>query len=240
MNVNDDFEGEITDTSLDKFITYEEYLDHHITNTDLFYLEDRDLARQLVELGYHAKNDILSRDLFYQKKKEVEEARKNQNKDKTKALAHTEVSNDKIKKDPFLKALAEREEQVLNGRLMSIIFIRDTHKKNEISGYIDYAHRLKTEDFKPYFEGKKKLLARPTDLSYYNWDTGLCVSNDSPNFKVDANSDIQGLLFRNKRDRKVINVDPNKKPDDNTKRVEIKTPNYTQVVFYDHLTRRKN
>lgn len=50
-----------------------------------------------------------------------------------------------------------------------------------------------------------------SDLSYYNWRTGECQSNDSPNFKVDANSGLQGLLFRNKRDRKVINVDPNKK-----------------------------
>jgi len=74
---------------------------------------------------------------------------------------------------------------------MTIIFIRDKFKKkNEISGYIDYSHRLKTEDFIPYFEGKKRLLPRMTDLSYYNWDTGVCISNDSPNFKVDANSDL--------------------------------------------------
>jgi len=31
---------------------YEDYLDSHITKTDLFYLEDVELARQLVELGY--------------------------------------------------------------------------------------------------------------------------------------------------------------------------------------------
>ena len=78
-----------------------------------------------------------------------------------------------------------------------------------------------------YFEGKRKLLPRATDLSYYNWRTGLCLFNDSPNFKVDANSGQQGLLFRNKRDRKVINVDPNKKPEDNMKRTEIVSPEYT-------------
>jgi hypothetical protein len=38
---------------------------------------------------------------------------------------------------------------------------------------------------------------------------------------VDANSDA-GLLFRNKRDRKVINVDPSKdSPGDGTVREEI-------------------
>lgn len=57
---------------------------------------------------------------------------------------------------------------------------------------------------------------------------------------MDANSDA-GLLFRNKRDRKVINVDPNKDPPgDGTKRVEIPTEEYTQVVFFDHITRRKH
>lgn len=145
---------------------------------------------------------------------------------------------------PFLKALAEREERVLNGRLLTIIFLRieNTAKKTEISGYIDYAHRLKTEDFRPIFEGKAKLVPKPTDLSYYNWKTGVCASNDSPNFKVDAGSGESGLLFRNKRDRKVINVNPNQKQDDkeSIKRYEIFSPDYTQIVLYDHETRKKS
>ncbi len=54
---------------------------------------------------------------------------------------------------PFLQALADREERVRNGRLTTIIFIRDItvkgigKPKREVSGYIDYAHRLKTENF---------------------------------------------------------------------------------------------
>ena len=121
-----------------------------------------------------------------------------------------------MKKSKFLTELADREEKVLNGKLLTIIFIRQETQggKSEISGYIDYAHRLKTEvyslfytssqDFRPIFEGKKQLLPKSTDLSYYNWKTGVCVANDSPNFKVDASNGEQGLLFRNKRDRKVI------------------------------------
>jgi hypothetical protein len=48
--------------------------------------------------------------------------------------------------DPFLDLLAEREEKVLNGRWLTIIFLRVEvpGKKQEISGYIDFAHRLKT------------------------------------------------------------------------------------------------
>lgn len=40
------------------------------------------------------------------------------------------------------QALAEREENVRNGRLTTIIYIRDRNGRGqEISGYIDYAHR---------------------------------------------------------------------------------------------------
>ncbi len=48
-----------------------------------------------------------------------------------------------------------------------------------------------------------------------------------------------GLMFKNKRDRKVINVDPKEPPGDNTTRTEIRTSEYEQVVIYDHMTRRK-
>ena len=49
-----------------------------------------------------------------------------------------------------------------------------------------------------------------------------------------------GLLFKNKRDRKVINVDPQSRPGDNSIRTEIPTNEYLQVVIYDHMTRRKS
>jgi len=49
--------------------------------------------------------------------------------------------------------------------LQTIIFIRDKNTRGqEISGFIDYAHRLKVEDFEVYFSGKKRLLPKPTDL----------------------------------------------------------------------------
>ena len=42
--------GDIADDAL-KYDTYEQYLDSQISQLDLYYLEDQDLARQLVELG---------------------------------------------------------------------------------------------------------------------------------------------------------------------------------------------
>lgn len=50
----------------------------------------------------------------------------------------------------------------------------------------------------------------------------------------------QGLLFKNKRDRKIVNVNPESKdPGDNTTRLELSTAEYMQVVLYDHSTRRR-
>jgi hypothetical protein len=40
------------------------------------------------------------------------------------------------------------------------------------------------EDFAPYFGGRRKLLPRHTDLSFYNWDTGFSISNSTPNYQV--------------------------------------------------------
>ena len=84
----------------------------------------------------------------------------------TSPLSHrTLAGSGKELKDNFLRELASREEANRSGKMTSIVFIRDNNQRGqEISGYIDYAHRLKTEDFEPYFSGKKKLLPRPSDL----------------------------------------------------------------------------
>lgn len=238
----DDFEGEYYDRALDDFPTYEDYLDHLIGPNEKMYLEDIELARQLIALAIHTKNEVLSREQFKKKKEAIEESKKNQNKEKIKMNSHKQVENqDLYKKDEFLNALAEREDDVLNGRLMTIIFLRAEVQRtkdgpvSEISGYIDYAHRLKVDDFRQYFAREKILIPRSNDLSYYNWTTQKCFSADSPNFKVDASATNEGLLFRNKRDRKVINVGDK----GDTKRIELKSPLYKQIVLYDHWTRKK-
>lgn len=109
----------------------------------------------------------------------------------------------------------------------------------EVSGYIDFAHRLKTENLEPVFALKKKLLPKASDLSFYNWETQTSASNPTPNFQVIADNEA-GLLFKNKRDRKIINVDPRVSPGDNSTRVEIETDEYLQVVLYDHVARRRS
>lgn len=46
---------------LDKYETYEDYLDSNITETDKYYLEDIELARELIELGYNGDREIVPR-----------------------------------------------------------------------------------------------------------------------------------------------------------------------------------
>ena len=93
----------------------------------------------------------MTREQFEAKKEAIAEAIKNKNANQPKALSFTGCMN--YEQDVFLAALAHREELVRNGRMTTIIFIRAMPgDKNEISGYIDLAHRLKTEDFKQYYD----------------------------------------------------------------------------------------
>lgn len=224
-----------SDNIVTEYNTYEDFLDSQITPLDLYYLEDEELARQLVELGYRGSGEVLKREEFEARKSAAEASRLSK-----RSQQKTLASSGKDLKDPFMKALAQREEANRSGKMTSIIFIRDKNSRGqEISGYIDYAHRLKTDEFEPYFVGKKRLLPRPSDLSFYNWETQTSTSNPTPNYQVIAEN-ASGLLFKNKRDRKILNVDPKaQSPGDNSSRTAIETPKYVQVVIYDHITRRK-
>merc|ERR1711990_813329 len=130
-----------------EFATYEDFLDSQITQQDLFYLEDEELARQLVELGYRGSGEVLKREEFEAKKAALEAAKLSK-----RTQQNVNKSQGKTFDDKFLSALAEREEPNRLAKMTSIIFIRDTNSKGqEISGYIDYSQRLKNEDFEQYF-----------------------------------------------------------------------------------------
>ncbi|XP_026884435.1 cilia- and flagella-associated protein 299 [Electrophorus electricus] len=222
------------DSSVTDFHTYEDFLDSQITSLDLYYLEDEELARQLVELGYRGSGSVLKREEFEARKAAAEAFRLSmRNQQRTLASAGKEL------KDNFLRALAEREEANRSGKMTSIIFIRDQNSLGqEISGYIDYSHRLRSEDFEPYFSGKKRFLPKPTDLSFYNWKTQVSVSNTTANYQVIAENSTS-LLFQNRRDRKMVNVDPKASPGDNSSRSPIQSDLYMHVVIFDHITRMK-
>jgi len=48
---------------VEQFDTYEDYLDSQLTETDLGYLEDEEMARQVVELGYRGLADTIRREV---------------------------------------------------------------------------------------------------------------------------------------------------------------------------------
>uniref|UniRef100_A0A8C9J6E4 Cilia- and flagella-associated protein 299 n=1 Tax=Panthera tigris altaica TaxID=74533 RepID=A0A8C9J6E4_PANTA len=239
------------DNVVTQFNTYEDFLDSQITSVDLYYLEDEGLARQLVELGYRGTGEVVKREDFEARKAAIETARLAERTQKK-----TLTSAGKDLQDNFLKALAVREEDNHNGKVSlnqqgfnavhtlkkqraTVIFIRDKNSHGqEVSGYIDYAHRLKIEDFEVYFSGKRRLLPKPTDMSFYNWDSHIAVWNSTPNYQVIADN-LEGLLFKYKRDRKILNVDPKVPPGDNSTRIPIQTDLYIQAVIFDHISRRK-
>ena len=47
---------------VERFETYEDYLDSQLTANDMGYLEDEEMARQLVELGYRGLGDTIRRE----------------------------------------------------------------------------------------------------------------------------------------------------------------------------------
>eukprot|EP00249_Psilotum_nudum_P007287 c20450_g1_i3 orf=183-593(+) len=108
------FAGSTGDNIIRSFETYEDYLDSQITATDLFYLSDLDLARQLVELGYRSNAAIMTRNQFIAQKDALEQAR-------LQALQKIPKKIFSAGKDfsdlPFLKALADREKTVRQGSL---------------------------------------------------------------------------------------------------------------------------
>ncbi|XP_043094593.1 cilia- and flagella-associated protein 299 [Puntigrus tetrazona] len=227
----EDDSGVFAAETVEDFRTYEDFLDSQIKPLDLFYLEDQELARQLVELGH--KGSSLEREEF-ETRKAAAEASRLASGSQQKKLAST----GKELKDNFLRALAEREEANRSGEMTSIIFIRDRNSHGqEISGYIDYSHRLKSEDFELYFSGKKRLMPKPTDLSFYNWGTQVAKHNTSSNYEVITEMP-SGLLFKCKKDRKILNVDPEAAPGDSSIRTPVQCDLYLHVVIYDHVTRK--
>lgn len=220
------------------FARYEDYLDAHLTSVDMSYVDGIDLARRLVELRVKGGSEILTREEFESRHAQDEKMRR----EKRSAPPTRILSQGKdLSKSPFLMAIADREELVRLGKLSTILYIRDFNSKGqEVSGYIDLGARMAVENFEEYFDGKKRLLPQSDDLSYLNWSSNVVSWNDSANFQViHTEISAHGVLFKHKRDRKIIDVDPNRATGDNSRRMVLETPEYLQIIFFDHVTRRR-
>ena len=71
MNFEDE-DGEMLDTGLTQYKEFEDYLDDQMNESDLFYLEDKELARQLIQVGFHGTGELLTRDQFNQRKEAID------------------------------------------------------------------------------------------------------------------------------------------------------------------------
>ena len=240
--MDDQYEN-FDELNITNFRNYGDYLSKFITKEDKMYLDDDDLARELRELYANNKGDIKSKEDFDRKKREIE--MRDQVDEKKEKPLYSEGK--KFEEGSFLHALQQREYDVRNGRIIFIRY-RDINKK-EISAYIDYRERLKTDNFDDIFNGKKDLVPKASDLSYYNWSSQKVTSGDSTFFRVDAGHK-ERLSFRNKTDRKIINVDlgyldQHKNLD--LKRTAIKLadlpednkPGYRKIAIFDYETRTK-
>ena len=70
MNHWDD-EDDLYDSGIKDIPDYDAYLDLQLTDEDLFYLEDKELARNLIAAGCHGKGDIMSKEQFNEKKEAI-------------------------------------------------------------------------------------------------------------------------------------------------------------------------
>ena len=102
------------DAIVNEFPTYEDYLDNQVTPVDMYYLENEQMARQLVELGYRGEGEILRRKEFESRKEAMYVVNRALGNKKPKKLAS---AGKEFRNKPLLKALAQREEAVRLHRL---------------------------------------------------------------------------------------------------------------------------
>jgi hypothetical protein len=221
---------EIKWDSMSAFDTFDEFLDSQITELDLFYVQDIAIARKLVEYGLRGNGEIISKKEYTSRKAAIEKPKDN----KTEGF-DTRTKLGSFSTDSMEYHLAKREIANRKGILNTIVFVRILNARNkEISSYIDYAHRLETDDFSLIFESAKKFLPKISDLSYYDWSTGKTISNETRNYLTISNNQ-NGLLFKNKNSRIVLNLDPFVGLPELYNRTDVFCTGYLQVSFFDHF-----
>ena len=109
------------DEVVDRFETYEEYLDTFISNDDIIYLGEEEIARVIVELGYRSSG-TLSREKFFQTKAELSAARNISNKQEVDSEGRQEPGGQN-KADVLLEVIRERFPSNLDNSLNTILFL---------------------------------------------------------------------------------------------------------------------
>jgi hypothetical protein len=136
------------------FATYEDYLDSQVDSLDKAFVEDVEIRRSLIELGLRGSGETLKRAEFDARKQADRE--RNLHKELV-SIALASAGAD-VGDKPLLSALAAREELVRSGKVSTILFLRTTNKSGqEVSGYLDFGHRLQTDAWEPIFRGSARI-----------------------------------------------------------------------------------
>lgn len=184
------------DEVVDHFNTYEDYLNMFVTEEDMLYLGEEEIARLIVELGYRSSG-TLSREKFFQTKAELSAARSINNKqdvdEDQDGSNKQDVANENT--DSLLSVIKDRFSSNLDNSVHSIIFLGLVQENGvEISGFIDLAQRIKKENFLPYLTGQKRLKPRQGDLSFANLTKRKSRLCSSENWKVLSEDDSQPAI----------------------------------------------
>ena len=216
------------DALIAKFESYDDYLDHNVSSTDKFYIDDAEMARYVIQIGGR-KAGLLTQAEFVAKKNAIIASQRYRMR-RTRAVARQCAydAGDSV----FLAAIAARDAALGNRSMVSILYLLARNNKGqEISGYIDLGEKLLDTDYGKLLSGKSRLLPSRKDLSYYNWATRQSYQrSESLNFQFLPNPN---LSFRVKADQTVISV--NTPP---TSRLEFSAGDfYIEAAFFDHNTK---
>lgn len=228
------------DFNLLSFDNYSDYLQSFTKVEDYRYLSSMKVIKSFVKLGYCSNAVIYKEDEFYKAKKQLQELIN------PKSIISKLYGQYLVGDDPALIAFKEREERNVQKKLSTIIFLQIRKRSGfDISGYIDYADSLMgftvnrhgATNWKAVFEGRAMLRPNRHDLSFYDWESGNILFNNSDNFEVIHLG--TSLMFKHYGDHKIISVNPSDySNNDSVKRTFLNSPLYGYLVFYDHIVRK--
>ena len=132
------------DEVVDLYNTYEEYLNIFITEDDMLYLAEEEVARLIVELGYRSSG-TLSREKFFQTKAELSAAR-NINSKQDMESGEQEADNKEASQqdaeaddnqDVLLEVIKSRFSTNLDNTVNTILFLSvDQDNGIEVCGFL--------------------------------------------------------------------------------------------------------
>ena len=159
---------------------YDEYLDSLVDDKDIQFLQDRELARFLVELGYR-QNNALTRQGYADKKMQLEMTAKiNEASEASEYLIGVSESDSVL-----MKAVKERYKANKDGHMNTILYLYTIREDGTcISGHVDLAYRISRKSFLHILTQSKPLVPCQTDLTCYHWGLGQVWYNSSSNWEV--------------------------------------------------------